>query len=386
MEGAKRGGPTPSCADDRFHQQLSRSRRTAPPPPTFQVRADGHPRGTMTATPPASRAVGGGNGLTVQQQRQQQQQKQQQQQTTVAPPSPLARHALALYRQCVAAGQWARVVFEQHPTGESISFFSRPMAAAPAAARETGKPRKQRRPNQKRRDKKALWKRARDQRQAAASGQQLRGRADRQRQPAPASSQQLQQAPVRAAAAARTRQPAAASSHSPQQQQQTAHRTWAAMPAASATAIRLVSTVQSSPVISPSLYRASSDSEVFSQLDGAVTSPQSSPDQQPGGVPESPPSPSSEPSPLSSEKAPLPTTPPPPPPLPCSVLCRFCEIIEHSEDFFMCAGCHWESHNEPYLNCPDCEELRLESVHQASHSSPLFDCPECECIRSIIRV
>ena len=125
--------------------------------------------------------------MTVQQQRQQQQQKQQQQ-TTVAPPSPLARHALALYRQCVAAGQWARVVFEQHPTGESISFFSRPMAAAPAAARETGKPRKQRRPNQKRRDKKALWKRARDQRQAAASGQQLRGQADRQRQPAPASS------------------------------------------------------------------------------------------------------------------------------------------------------------------------------------------------------
>ena len=142
----------------------------------------------------------------------------------------------------------------------------------------------------------------------------------------------------------------------------------------------------SSPVISPSLYQASSDSEVFSQLDSAVTSPQSNPDQQPGGVLESPPSQSSEPSPLSSEKAPLPTTPPPPPPLPCSVLCRFCEIIEHSEDFFMCAGCHWESHNEPYLNCPDCEELRLESVHQASHSSPLFDCPECECIRSIIRV
>ena len=39
--------------------------------------------------------------------------------------------------------------------------------------------------------------------------------------------------------------------------------------------------------------------------------------------------------------------------------------IQHSENFFMCARCHWESHNEPYLNCPDCEELRLESVHQA---------------------
>ena len=156
------------------------------------------------------------------------------------------------------------------------------------------------------------------------------------------------------------------------------------MPATSATAIRLVSTVKSSQAISPSLYRARSDSKVFMQLDGAAASLQSSPDQQPGGIPESPPSPPSEPSPLSSEKAPLPTTLPPP--LPCSVMCRSCQIIEHSEDFFMCAGCHWEFHNEPYLNCPDCEELRLESVHQASHSAPLFDCPECECIRPIIRV
>ena len=360
MEGAKRGGLTPPCADDRLHQQLTRSRRTAPPPPTSQVRAEGHPRGTMTATPPASRAVGGGNGLTVQQQRQQQQQKQQQQ-TTVEPPSPLARHALALYRQCVAAGQWARVVFEQHPTGESISFFSRPMAAAPAAARETGKPRKQRRPNQKRRDKKALWKRACDQKQAAASGQQLRGRADKQRQPVPASSQQLQQAPVRAAPAARTRQPAAEGSRSPQQQQQTARRTWAAIPAASATAIRLVSTVQSSPVIPPVLHLASSDSEVFVQLDGAGTSPRSSPD----------------------HHQPL---PPPPPPLPDRVVCRVCETTEHSENFFMCAGCHWESHNEPYLDCPDCEELRMEAIHVASHSSALLDCPECEYIRPIIHV
>ena len=150
------------------------------------------------------------------------------------------------------------------------------------------------------------------------------------------------------------------------------------MPAASATAIRLVSTVQSSPVVSPSLYRASSDSEVFLQLDGAVTSPQPSPDQKPGGVPESPPSPASEPS-------PLPTTPPPPPPLPCSMLCRSCETIEHSDVFFMCAACHWESHNEPYPNCPDCEELRLEAVHQTSHSAPLFDCSEYACNRSIIR-
>ena len=63
------------------------------------------------------------------------------------------------------------------------------------------------------------------------------------------------------------------------------------------------------------------------QLDGAVTSPQSSPDQQPGGAPESPPSPSYEPSPLSLEKAPLPTTPPSPPPLSCSVLCRFCQPL-----------------------------------------------------------
>ena len=100
-------------------------------------------------------------------------------------------------------------------------------------------------------------------------------------------------------------------SNSPQQQQQTAHRTWAAMPAASATAIRLVSTVLSNPVTSPSLYRARTDSEVFSQLDGEANSPQSSQDQQPGGAPESPPSPASEPSPL--EEAPPLITPPPEP-------------------------------------------------------------------------
>ena len=49
----------------------------------------------------------------------------------------------------------------------------------------------------------------------------------------------------------------------------------------------------------------------------------------------------------------------------------------------MFAGCHWESHNEPYLDCPDCEELQLESIHRVSHNTPLFDCPECENIRYV---
>ncbi len=285
---------------------------------------------------------------------------QQQQRKPASPPtvSPGACHAFSLYCESVAAGQWVKLTIEQRPEGETFHVSSRPWAAAPAAARARTKEKKaRRRPNKKRLAAKQLWRESRgsgtaaavprqqQQQQlcqqfcqpaatataasgtyaqvaataaspakAAASVQQPSGRTNRQRQPAPASSQQLQQAPVRAAAAARTRQPAAASSHSPQQQEQleqTARRTWAALPAASATAIRLVSTVESSQASQPSLYRARSDSDVFMQLDGEANSPQSSQDQQPGGAPESPPSPASEPSPL--EEAPPLITPPPEP-------------------------------------------------------------------------
>ena len=90
----------------------------------------------------------------------------QQQQRTPAPSpsvSQQARHAFNLYRECVDAGLWARVVFEQLPAGETISFFSRPMAAAPAAARwqKRNPPRKSRGPNKKRAEKKKLWRQAR---------------------------------------------------------------------------------------------------------------------------------------------------------------------------------------------------------------------------------
>ena len=69
--------------------------------------------------------------------------------------SILAHHAFNLYRECVGAGQWARVVIEQLPAGETISFFSRPMAAATAAA--TGhKKHSKRQPNKKRLEKKKL--------------------------------------------------------------------------------------------------------------------------------------------------------------------------------------------------------------------------------------
>ena len=69
-------------------------------------------------TPPSSRARGVQGGLTTQQ--------QQQQQTSHPTVSTLAHHAFNLYRECVGAGQWAKVVFEQRPEGEHITFFIRP--------------------------------------------------------------------------------------------------------------------------------------------------------------------------------------------------------------------------------------------------------------------
>ena len=76
-------------------------------------------------------------------------------------------------------------------------------------------------------------------------------------------------------------------------------------------------------------------------------------------------------------------TPPPPPLVPVPVVCRSCEKVKHSSRFFFCAGCHWESHSGPYLECIDCEELRLENIHLGSHNGHLIDCPECEKIRLI---
>ena len=93
-------------------------------------------------------------------------QRQQQQQTPARSLTEQARLANCLYRQCVAAGLWAKISVEQRPDGEHISFFSRPSAAASTAARaqeEVGPRRRRRRPNQKRRLKKKLWMQSCDQ-------------------------------------------------------------------------------------------------------------------------------------------------------------------------------------------------------------------------------
>jgi len=47
--------------------------------------------------------------------------------------SPRSTHALELYRECVVAGQWARLTLEQRPGGEYITLRSSPPAAAHAA-------------------------------------------------------------------------------------------------------------------------------------------------------------------------------------------------------------------------------------------------------------
>ena len=149
-----RGGPIPTFAAPR-QQQFGDQHVATPPPPT---RADGQPGGPPSAHPSAQ-ARGGGCGMTVKQ-------RQQQQQTPARSPTEQARLANCLYRQCVAAGLWAKISVEQRPDGEHISFFSRPSAAASTAARaqeEVGPRRRRRRPNQKRRLKKKLWMQSCDQ-------------------------------------------------------------------------------------------------------------------------------------------------------------------------------------------------------------------------------
>ena len=78
------------------------------------------------------------------------------------PPTDLSRHAFSLYRQCVAAGQWARVSVENRSDGQYFTLACRPMAAAPAAGAAEGAARR-RRPNQRRKEKKQLWLRSRQQ-------------------------------------------------------------------------------------------------------------------------------------------------------------------------------------------------------------------------------
>ena len=118
-------------------------------------------------------------------------QQQQQQLTSASPPtdSQLARQAFSLYRQCMAAGLWARVNIEQRPDGEYITFSRRPWAAAPpaaAGAQKEAPPGRTRRPNQRRLERKRLWLQSRGQQQHGHAA-----RAARQQQQGPSCSQQL---------------------------------------------------------------------------------------------------------------------------------------------------------------------------------------------------
>jgi hypothetical protein len=144
-----RGGPTPARVDRR--QEQYEDQRATPPPTT---RVDGQARGP-TAPPSAAHARDDRCGLTARQQQ---------------PPTDLSRHALSLYRQCVAAGQWARICLENRPDGQHITFASRPMVAAPAAASAAADVARRRRPNQRRKAKKELWLRTRQQQQLQAAG------------------------------------------------------------------------------------------------------------------------------------------------------------------------------------------------------------------------
>ena len=120
-------------------------------------------------------------------------QRQQQQQTPARSPTEQARLANCLYRQCVAAGLWAKISVEQRPDGEHISFFSRPSAVASTAARaqeEVGPRRRRRRPNQKHRLKKKLWMQSRDQLRQPSRPTATPGRVSSQQQRRPIAASQ----------------------------------------------------------------------------------------------------------------------------------------------------------------------------------------------------
>ena len=377
MEGClERGVATPTCAVDRHQEQQPRGQRvTVPPPPTTRAGVGRHSRGPQTAPPSAE---GDRGGLT----------SQQQQQQKHPPISVRARHALNLYEQCIRAGQWARVTIEQRDEGESISFFSRPLAAGPAtAARRHRKPR---RPNKKRVEKRMMWRSSRVARQAAVTnGQQQPAprQEERQRQQDISSSQQSRRVPAvsqpavsqqQSASAAGPATPGRSSYAAAVAVAEAATTVTAASPrkpppaitptvvagAAHAAAVQTTASKASQqPVISPKLTRARkkmrclSDAEAFDQLDGAETSPPPSPDESAfeelDGV-ATPPLPSTEER-SSTEGEPSPSTdetiqpggPPPPPPwskfLPSyhgQVICKFCLQRSHGLRFLSCNPCY----------------------------------------------
>ena len=72
-------------------------------------------------------------------------------------PPPLSAHILQLYKDCVARGIWAKLVFETRGGGEEYSFFCSPQpraTAATTAARSSHRQgRKKRPPNKRRRER-----------------------------------------------------------------------------------------------------------------------------------------------------------------------------------------------------------------------------------------
>ena len=211
-----------------------------------------------------------------------------QQQTPARSPTEQARLANCLYRQCVAAGQWAKISIEQRPDGEHISFFSRPSAAASTAARaqeKVGPRRRRRRPNQKRRLKKKLWMQSRDQLRQPARRTATPGRASGQQHQLQAVAAVLgtyaqiaacPRAPVPAATAAVTPEVAAIAAASPKQ---------LGVTSAPVATVAVAATSGCSPVISPRMTRSKKrrkelspgDFDAFGQLDGADASPPTSP-------------------------------------------------------------------------------------------------------------
>ena len=140
MEGSlERGGANPpSCLTSEGWQvdrpAVAAQSSNPPSPPSteggsggenLQRSLPGHQQKQQQSGPPhftplSSHARGVQGGLTT----------QQQQQTSPPTVSTLAHHAFNLYRECVGAGQWAKVVFEQRPEGEHITFFIRPPTTA----------------------------------------------------------------------------------------------------------------------------------------------------------------------------------------------------------------------------------------------------------------
>ena len=261
-----RGGPNlPFAAGTR--QQQDGDQRSAPPPPTS--RGDGQHGGPPSAPPSASRVRGERISLTA---------TQQQQRTPALNPTDVARQTYSLYRQCVAAGQWASFRVENLPDGQHISFFCRPLVAAPAAARaEKGKQpaRRRRRPNQKRTQQKKLWVQSRVQ-------QRQQGNPCSQLTPARAATvglqQQQQQADAAATAVTGSYARIAAAAASPKQ---------LGVPVAPAATAAVAANSGCSPVISPRMTRSKKrrkelspgDFDAVCQLDGAdASTPMSSPE------------------------------------------------------------------------------------------------------------